>query len=100
MDKKIQLSTNVDDEVVNVFPVTKPEFVEFNDGKTLVDKMNNLESSNGLLAATPSKDGLMSKEDKAKLDNVQNYVHPVTHEATMITQDSEHRFITDNERIA
>ena len=52
--------------------------------------------------ATPTQDGVMSKEDKAKLDNIQensnNYIHPDSHPATMITEDATHRFITDDER--
>ncbi|MFR2887379.1 MAG: hypothetical protein ACLTDM_04160 [Clostridium butyricum] len=54
--------------------------------------------------ATSEKDGLMSKEDKAKLDgvaeNANNYIHPSNHPATMITEDVTHKFITDAERIA
>ena len=46
-----------------------------------------------------SKDGRMSKEDKKKLDGIEagsnKYIHPSTHPATMITTDSEHRFVTD-----
>ena len=47
-------------------------------------------------------DGLMSKEDKTKLDgiatNANNYVHPENHDATMITEDESHRFVTDVEK--
>lgn len=52
--------------------------------------------------ATTAADGLMSKSDKAKLDGVaagaNNYVHPGSHPATMITEDSSHRFATDAEK--
>ena len=52
--------------------------------------------------ATTSADGLMSKADKSKLDgvaaNANNYVHPSTHAATMITHDASHRFVTDAEK--
>ena len=48
-----------------------------------------------------SKDGLMSKADKIKLDtiaaNANNYTHPTTHAATIITTDSTHRFVTDSQ---
>jgi hypothetical protein len=48
--------------------------------------------------------GLMSSADKSKLDgvapNANNYVHPSTHPATMIVEDSTHRFVTDSERVA
>lgn len=40
--------------------------------------------------------------EKEKLDGVavraNNYVHPSTHEASMITQDSTHRFVSDIEK--
>lgn len=48
--------------------------------------------------ATASADGFMSKEDKTKLDGIEeganNYTHPATHPASMITQDDTHQFIT------
>ena len=40
----------------------------------------------------------MSKESYAKLESLTEYTHPSTHAATMITEDSTHRFITDTER--
>lgn len=53
-------------------------------------------------AATQSINGLMSATDKAKLDgiaaNANNYSHPSTHAASMISQDATHRFVTDNEK--
>ena len=55
-------------------------------------------------AASASAAGLMSAADKQKLDGVaagaNNYQHPASHPATMITQDETHRFITDAERKA
>ena len=52
--------------------------------------------------ATTSKDGLMSSEDKTKLDgiaaNANNYIHPSSHAASMITQDATHRFVSDTEK--
>lgn len=97
-NKRIQLSTNVDGQNVNVYPVTKSEFVEFSDGKTLNDKLNNIDGNHEHGLATPAKDGFMSKEDKAKLDGVNNYTHPSTHAATIITEDATHRFVTDAEK--
>ncbi len=48
--------------------------------------------------ATASADGFMSKEDKTKLDGIEeganNYAHPETHPATMIVEDDNHQFIT------
>ena len=52
--------------------------------------------------STTTIDGLMAKEDKSKLDGIaagaNNYIHPGTHPATMITEDSNHRFTTDVEK--
>lgn len=48
--------------------------------------------------ATQSVDGLMSKEDKKKLDGLQNYTHPSSHPATMITEDETHKFVTATEK--
>ena len=59
----------------------------------------NAKASNSV--ATQTSNGLMSKEDKKKLDNIQsnatNYTHPESHPATMITQDITHRFVTDEQ---
>ena len=63
------------------------------------EKWNNKASSD---LVTISANGLMSKEDKTKLNtienNANNYIHPANHPATMITEDETHRFITDEER--
>ena len=52
--------------------------------------------------ATVTSNGYMSKDDKAKLDGIatgaNKYTHPSTHAASMITQDSTHRFVTDTEK--
>ena len=52
--------------------------------------------------ATQSANGLMSATDKKKLDGIASgankYTHPSSHAATMITQDSTHRFVTDTEK--
>lgn len=52
--------------------------------------------------ATSSADGLMPKGDKAKIDGIEpganNYIHPANHPASMVTQDSTHRFVTDAEK--
>ena len=53
----------------------------------------------GSTLASTTANGLMSKDDKTKLDGIatgaNNYVHPTTHPATMITTDSTHEFVTD-----
>lgn len=52
--------------------------------------------------ATQTANGLMSKSDKVKLDGIasgaNNYVHPNSHPATMITEDTTHRFVSDTEK--
>ena len=52
--------------------------------------------------ATEDNNGLMSSNDKVKLDgiadNANRYIHPDTHPATMITEDKYHRFVTDAEK--
>lgn len=48
--------------------------------------------------ATQTQDGLMSKEDKKKLDGLQNYEHPASHPATMIIEDETHKFVTATEK--
>lgn len=53
-------------------------------------------------AATTSTAGLMSAADKTKLNGIaegaNKYTHPSTHPASMITQDSTHRFVSDAEK--
>ena len=52
--------------------------------------------------ATSSKAGLMSTEDKTKLDgieaNANNYTHPESHPASMITESTDKRFVSDTEK--
>lgn len=52
--------------------------------------------------ATASANGLMAAADKAKLDGMaagaNNYTHPSSHPASMITQDATHRFVSDTEK--
>ena len=71
-------------------------------GKLLVNPDVTAEIEAVLSKATTTADGLMSKEDKAKLDgiaeNANNYTHPSSHSASMITEDSTHRFVTDEEK--
>ena len=65
-------------------------------------KLTGTISSHTHAAATTSANGLMSSTDKSKLDgiaeNANNYTHPSTHAATMITEDATHRFVTDTEK--
>lgn len=51
--------------------------------------------------STQTMNGLMSASDKLKLDSIDvvtgSYVHPATHPATMIVEDENHRFVTDEQ---
>ncbi|MGL9969419.1 pyocin knob domain-containing protein [Enterococcus sp. DIV1420a] len=70
------------------------------------ERLNYIEAGIEEVTITPAtnlNDGLMTKLDKAKLDSVamgaNKYVHPISHPATIITQDVTHRFVTDAEKI-
>lgn len=51
--------------------------------------------------ATTSANGLMSSTDKSKLNGIatgaNNYTHPSSHPASMITPSSSRRFVTDTQ---
>lgn len=53
--------------------------------------------------ASPNLDGLMTKEDKKKLDSIEYnanyYIHPEKHKPYIIEEDAEHKFVT-NDQIA
>lgn len=55
-------------------------------------------------AATTTTAGFLSESDKTKLDgiaaNANNYTHPANHPPSIITQDSDNRFVTDAEKAA
>lgn len=60
-------------------------------------------SKASIAVVTTSTNGLMSSTDKTKLDgiaaNANNYIHPASHPASIITEDSTRRFVTDAEKI-
>lgn len=66
------------------------------------DTLQNVVSAQDWRVVTDSLKGYMTPELKKKLDGIatgaNNYVHPSTHPATMITQDATHRFVTDTEK--
>ena len=68
------------------------------------DKITIASTNTQYELATTTANGLMSKDDKTKLNGIatgaNNYVHPNAHAATMITEDSTHRFVTDAEKSA
>lgn len=61
-------------------------------------------SKPGSGTATGASSGLMSAADKQKLDGIaagaNNYQHPASHPASMVQQDSTHRFVSDTEKSA
>lgn len=60
----------------------------------------NKKAENTLVSV--NQDGLMSNEDKTKLDGIEEgankYTHPETHEPSVIAEDETHRFVTDVEK--
>ena len=70
---------------------------------TLEEKTNwSNKASNNLV--TPNVNGIMSKEDKIKLNsvdmNANYYIHPQTHDPSIILEDASHRFVTDEQILA
>lgn len=96
---KAQVSLgNVD----NIQQATKTEFNTHNTDTTKHITAAERTTWNGKAntsVATTSVNGLMSSTDKTKLDGIatgaNKYVHPSNHPASIITQDSSHRFISD-----
>ena len=82
------------------------QFVTSTDKTVYADKFTKAETRDAIAKATPivttGTAGLMSADDKAKLDgiaaNANKYVLPKTLPATMITEDKDHRFVTDLEK--
>lgn len=104
-----QERVNMSDDIKNQLH-TGTVFIEIDNGGARYGfveetKTWHLQSSGGgqmYENATIEKDGLMSKEDKTKLDgvaeNANNYIHPANHPASIITQDANNRFCTDIEK--
>lgn len=70
--------------------------VKYYDGSLDQDKFDKE------MLATPYQDGLMSKEDKTKLDELTggSSQEPASINAGLISQDETHRFVTDEEKAA
>ncbi|MFC3749250.1 hypothetical protein [Paenibacillus sp. GCM10012306] len=81
----------------NIYPVTKGNNVVLTSGGSVEDKFKQIEGG-----VTTSKNGLMLASDKSKLDGIaagaNNYTHPATHPASIISQDTSNRFVTDAEK--
>lgn len=70
--------------------------------KQWLDTLQNVVNAQDWREVTDSLKGYMTPELKKKLDGIamgaNNYVHPSSHPATMITQDATHRFVSDTEK--
>lgn len=70
--------------------------------KQWVDMLFKQMTEQDFKVVTETIKGLMTPEMLKKLNgiavNANNYTHPTTHPATMITQDATHRFATDTEK--
>ncbi len=77
--------------------------IQDNERRFVTDAEKNTWSSKASTAvASTSANGLMSSADKIKLNgvaaNATNYTHPSTHPASMITESSSKRFVSDAEK--
>lgn len=79
----------------------KPEGTDYVDIADLNSNMDKLDAEVVKLAS-PTDNGRMSAADKSKLNGIaagaNNYVHPSSHPASIITQDGNNRFVTDAEK--
>lgn len=70
--------------------------------KQWVNELEDALQAQDFKIVTEQVKGLMSPEMLKKLNGIatgaNNYVHPSSHPATMITQDATHRFVTDTEK--
>ena len=70
--------------------------------KQWLDTLQNVVNAQDWRIVTDTLKGYMTPELKKKLDGIatgaNNYVHPSSHPATMITQDATHRFVSDTEK--
>lgn len=67
---------------------------------TPISHVGSTGESHGL--STSLVNGFMSSADKIKIDGIEasanNYIHPASHSPSIITQDSNNRFVTDAEK--
>lgn len=106
-----------DAELKTALPNTPHIVIDSDGGRSFVDALQDEEhrmitdaektswnNKASTSTATQLSDGLMSSTDKRKLAsvavNANNYSHPVEHPATIIAEDSTHRFVTDAEKKA
>lgn len=80
-------------------PTVFPPSVHAHDISDVSGLQTALDNAGTKEVATQLKNGLMAKEDKTKLDGIEeganNYIHPSTHPASIIEQDSNNRMLSD-----
>lgn len=87
-----------------ILNTVQPNLIEQNSSYRLVSDMQIAlwTSKASTVAATKEVNGLMSKDDKAKLDSIEtdanNYTHPDKHPASIIEESTTKRFVS-NEQI-
>lgn len=78
--------------------------IKIGDGVKTYTQLNYFAAGGSTVLATELVDGLLAKEDFVKLANIEeyanNYIHPSTHPASIITEDAAHQFVTDEEKAA
>lgn len=94
-DKNVQIKfKNQEGNYDNIFPKTKTELVE-----GLSDALNNkVDKVSGKGLSTED----FTTAEKQKLagveENANNYIHPSTHPASIIVEDTNRRFVSDSEK--
>lgn len=82
--------------------LNKPEGTDVVNIEDLNANMDKLDAEVTRLASA-SQDGRMSRDDKVRLNGIapgaNNYVHPATHPASMITETTTERFVSDAEKL-
>lgn len=88
-DKLIQLKSQDNGNVIEVYPYTKAKAITFSNGKTLEEQITNHKHN----LASASEDGLISKEDYLKLLNIEpnanKYYHPATHDSNEVIHEGK-----------
>lgn len=116
--RKFRFDTDISNEIYDGLDSNSTTTsLSANQGKVLNEKIVNHTSNNTIHItdaertawnakastdlATQTSNGLMSKSDKTKLDGIEsganNYTHPDSHSASIIVQDTTHRFVTDEQ---
>lgn len=96
MDKR-RIEVKIGEQFVPVDILTSIEAV-LGLADALEEIIEKINKNTGMSLATIASNGLMSAADKAKLDALRNYTHPITHEASIIKQNENNRFVTDAEK--